>query len=383
MSINKTKKEKTFNLAVIGVGWIGEIHCECFKRLEEYIPGIKINLHTVVDVFEDRVKKIAEKYRFMQWDTDWRKVVRNKEIDIVSICTSNQFHKDIAIEAAKEGKHIICEKPLSNFLEDAEQLVEEVNKYNVKRIVNFNYRRIPAVQYIQELINNGRLGEIYHFKCFMAQDWAMGSDVLAGDWHFKKAISGGGSSSMMGIHTLDMARFLIGDISEVLALKNTFIKERTSNVNGKVIRAKVDVDDSTAVLAKFKSGSIGTFLISWLVAGRKYHFEFEINGSKGSVIFNIERMNEIMYCDNDTNNRKEVGFKNILIGAEHKYGNLFSLKTGMGIGIKESFIIQFYEFLKGILADEKVSPDFNEGLEAQKILSAILISGEKNKWIQL
>lgn len=376
-------KDKVINIAVIGVGWIGEVHSECYKRLEDYIPGIKINLHAVVDISEDRVKEIAKRYKFKKWDTNWKNVIKDKEIDIVDICTSNQFHKEIAIAAAKEGKHILCEKPLSTDLKDTIELVEEIKKYNVKKIINFNYRKIPAVKYIYQLIKEGKLGEIYHFKCFMAQDFAMGSDVLAGNWHFKKSLAGGGSLVTMGIHPLDMARFLVGEFSEVLALSNTFIKERTSIVNGKIKGEKVDVDDSTAVLVKFKSGSIGTFLFSWLVAGRKHHFEFEINGSKGSVIFNSERMNEIMYCDNDIKDRRNIGFKNILIGAEHPYGNLFCLKTGMGIGIKESFIIQFVEFIKAILEDKKTDPDFNEGLKVQKIIDAIQRSEEKNEWVKM
>jgi len=383
MNNDNNSQEKVINIAIIGAGWIGEVHCECFKRLEDYISGVTINLYVVVDIFEERVKEIAKKYKFQKWNTHWKNIIKDKKIDIVDICTSNQFHKEIAIAAAKEGKHILCEKPLSTDLKNTIELIEIIKKYKIKKLINFNYRKVPAIKYIHQLINEGKLGEVYHFKCFMAQDFAMGSDVLAGNWHFKKSIAGGGSLVTMGIHPLDMARYLVGEFSEVLALSNTFIKERTSIVNGKIKGEKVDVDDSTAVLAKFDTGSIGTFLFSWLVAGRKHHFEFEINGSKGSVIFNSERMNEIMYCDNDIKDKRNIGFKNILIGAEHPYGNLFSLKTGMGIGIKESFIIQFVEFIKAILENTDTDPDFNEGLEVQKIIDAIQMSEEKHEWVKM
>lgn len=374
-------ENKEINIAVIGVGWIGEVHSECYKRLEQYIQGVEIILHTVVDINEDRAKEIARKYRYKKWDTNWKTVLKNKEIDIVDICTSNKFHKEIAIAAAKAGKHIICEKPLASNLKDSKELYEEVIKHNVKSLINFPYRKFPALVYIRQLIMEGKLGDIYNYRSSFTQDMSMNSNYF--DWHFQKSLAGAGCLTTMGIHSLDMARFLMGDILEVFALSKTFIKERSSNLNGKITREKVDVDDTTAILAKFKLGSVGTFFFSWLVAGRKHHMDIEINGSKGSILFNSERLNEIKFCDNDIKDKKNIGFKNILIGAEHPYGKLFSLKTGMGIGWKESIVIQLTDFVKAIIEDKKTEPSLHDGLEAQKLIEAIQVSAESNKWVKI
>ena len=248
---------KEINVAVIGgAGWIGGVHSECFIRLKPLLPDVDIKLHTIVDIQKESVKAAAEKYGFKEWSTDYNKVIETDEIDIVDICVNNNLHKDIAVKAAEAGKHIICEKPLSTNSIEGKEMCQAVEKNNVKNMINFNYRKIPAVAFIKEMINNGDIGNIYNYRCFIGQDFAVDPNMPI-TWRFKKETAGGGSLLTMGSHVIDLARYLAGEIEEVVGMSETFIKERP--ISGTNKREKVDVDDSTSFMAKFRNGAIGTF----------------------------------------------------------------------------------------------------------------------------
>lgn len=371
---------KTINVAVIGgSGWIGGVHSECYNRLALMVPDVNINLHTTIDIFEEPIKKAAAKYGFKNWSVDFNDAINNKEIDLIDICCSNDLHKEISIRAAEAGKHVLCEKPLAMSYADAEEMYSRVKACKVQNMINFVYRRYPSIAYIKELIENGNLGRILHINCIFEQDFYADPE-LPFNWHFKKAKSGGGALFTIAPHMLDTARYLIGDFDEVTALSETFIKERKlPNDSSKT--DTVDVDDASAFLVKFKNGALGSFLTSWVARGRKHHFEFEIAGSKGTVLFNSERMNEICLDELEQDNRKE-GFKNILIGTPHPYGEGFNLKTGMGIGTKEAFTLQLGEMINSIVTGKEASPNFYDGLQVVKYTESLQEAAQSRKWVK-
>lgn len=368
---------KKINVAVIGAGWIGDVHCECYTRVIPMIQDAEVHLHTVADIYEPNAVKAKNKYRFERYVTDWREAVSNPEIDLIDVCVDNKFHKEIVVEALKNGKHVLCEKPLASSLEEAEYMTEEAQKSGLVNVIDFNYRKVPALAQIKQLIDDGTLGRIYHIKGMFLQDFGFTSPMT---WRFKKAQSGGGSIITMGAHVIDAVRFLAGEVEEVSAVGQTFINEREDPRTGQ--KDTCDVDDAMTVLLKFKNGAIGMLMTSWVSHGCKHHHEIEIYGEKGSARFNSERLNEIELFLEDGGSAIN-GKRNVLIGVGNPYGELFNLKTGMGIGIKESFTIQIRDTLLAIINHEQISPSFCDGLMAEKISSAIIKAADTHQWVKV
>ena len=368
---------RKINVAVIGAGWIGDIHCECYVRVKAMFSDAEICLHTVVDVVEPAARKAMEKYGFSSYATDWHAVTENPDIDVIDICVDNMWHKDIAMAAMEGGKHVICEKPLATGVEDAAEMTKLAENSGVINMVNFNYRKVPALAQIHELIKNGTLGKIYHIKGMFLQDFGFDSPMT---WRFKKEKAGGGSIITMGTHVIDIMRFLVGEFDEVSALGSTVIDTRVDAKTGEADTC--DVDDAMTVLVKFKCGAIGMILTSWVSHSCKHHHEVEIYAEKGSVRFNSERLNEIELFLDDGSGAIN-GKRTVLIGQGNPYGEMFNLKTGMGIGIKESFTIQMVDLLNGIVSGAKQSPSFYDGLQAEKITKAILEAEETHKWVKV
>ncbi|MHB8277778.1 MAG: Gfo/Idh/MocA family protein [Candidatus Humimicrobiaceae bacterium] len=370
------------NIGLIGAGWIGGVHCECYKRIEAMF-GLKrgtINLYMVADIDEKIANDAFDRYGFEKVTNNWKDVITDENINAVDICVGNSMHYEIAMMAAKYGKNIFCEKPLAMNIHQSEEMVNEVQKNNVKNMINFNYRKVPAIAFLKEMIESGQLGKINNLRAFFAQDFAVNPGMPM-SWRFKKEISGGGVIITLGSHVLDIARFLIGDIDSLVADSSTCIKERPISKDSKEL-AVVDVDDLSVGLVKFKNGCIGVLESCWVIHGRKHFFEIEVYGSKGSVLFVSERLNELNICEANQP-EKIMGFKNVLIGHEHPYGDIFNIKTGMGIGIKESFVIQLYDFINSILNNKDSSPNFYDGYQVQKISDAFQDSIKNSTWIKL
>lgn len=368
---------KRINIAVIGVGWIGNIHCECYTRVKPMLTCCELNLHTVVDVVEPAVRQAMGKYGFSAWATDWHTVTENPEIDVIDVCVDNKWHKDIVISAINNGKHVICEKPLATSVEDAELMTDLAERTGLVNMINFNYRKVPALAQIKELIEGGALGRIYHIKGLFLQDFGLTSPMT---WRFKRSLAGGGSIITMGAHVIDTMRFLAGDFDEVSAVGATVIKERPDPRTGQMDAC--DVDDAMTVLVKFKNGAIGMLMTSWVSYGCKHHHAIEIYGEKGSVAFNSERLNEIELFLEDGSGALN-GKRTVLVGQGNPYGELFNLKTGMGIGIKESFTIQLLDLLQGIAGGENKTPSFYDGMKVEKITRAILVAADTHTWVKV
>ncbi len=390
---------KTLNVAIIGAaGWIGSVHAECYTRLNVLVPDAKVVLHTAVDVVEENAKKIAQQLNFLKYTTDYHDVINDPEVDIVDICCNNNFHKEIAIQAANAGKHVFCEKPLAMTESDAWEMVETAQRNHVINGCNLVYRKYPGVAFIKNLIEEGKLGKLYYIKILIEQDsHADPLDMHA--WLFNRAKAGGGTIVTNGTHPIDLCRYLMGDYAEVCAVSETFIKERPKFDPSQIGMAgsrtfiekrpdiiageteKVDVDDATAALIRFKEGGFGVLVSTWAKQGTRHNVGFEVVGSNGSAIFNTERLNEVQLYIHDHDDRSRIGYTTIFLGNEHPYGELTNMKSGSGIGGKDVFTIAMKDFVESVIAGKPMSPSFYDGYVAVRYLKRIQQSADEHRWV--
>ena len=307
------------NVALIGYAFMGRAHSNAYRQVgrfftPKYLPRMKV----LCGRTPAGVTAAAEQLGWEETATDWRDVVRRKDIDIVDISTPGDSHADIAIEAAKAGKVVLCEKPLANTVKEAQKMLAAATKAGIIHMICHNYRRAPAVMLARELIEEGKLGRLYHFRGTYLQDWVADPSVPL-VWRLRKEAAGSGALGDIASHSLDLARFLVGEITEVTGALETFVKERPLPENPKK-KGKVTVDDASASVVRFDNGALGTIEASRFATGRKNYNRFEINGSKGSVVFNLERMNELdVYLTGD--DPAVQGFHNVMVtnGASHPY----------------------------------------------------------------
>jgi predicted dehydrogenase len=383
---------KNLNVGMIGAGFMCKAHSLAYAAMPMFFwpaPAIAIR-KTVVDVTEELAQTAAAKYGFEKYATDWRTVVEDPEIDVIDIVTPNDTHAEIAIAAAKAGKHIISEKPLARNAEEAKSMLEAVKKYGVKHMVAFNYRRTPAVALAKKYLEEGTLGKVLNFRGTYLQDWSADPNTPL-SWRFQKEASGSGTLGDIGTHVIDMARYLVGDIDEVMAIAKTWIPDRPvhtggtdklGTVKGDGPRKAVDVDDEISTLLKFNNGAIGSLEATRNAWGRNNYITFEIHCEKGSLFFNYERRDELQVCfASDEDDRR--GWRTINTGPAHPYGQAMWPLPGIGLGYGETKIIELYDFFKSIVEDTEVSPNFEDGYQIARISDAILESAEKSIWVKL
>ncbi|WHY71908.1 Gfo/Idh/MocA family protein [Fictibacillus enclensis] len=383
---------KRFNVGMIGGGFMGKAHALAYAGMPMFFwpaPAVP-HRHTIVDVTEELAKNAAMKLGFDHYETDWRKVVNDPEIDVIDIVTPNHTHAEIAIAAAKAGKHIICEKPLALGAEQAKEMLDAVNEAGVKHMVAFNYRRTPAVALAKKYIEEGRIGKILSFRGTYLQDWSADPESPL-SWRFQKKIAGSGALGDIGTHVVDFARYLVGEITDVNAVTKTWIPERPvqtggtdslGNVKGgaDVPKSPVDVDDEFITMVKFDQGAIGTIEATRNAWGRNNYLTFEIHGEKGSLAFNYERRDELQVCFSDDPGDAK-GFRTVYTGPNHPYGEGLWPIPALGIGYGETKIIETYDFFKSITEDTVVSPNFHDGYKIEAIADAILQSAENSQWV--
>ncbi|MDO8685230.1 MAG: Gfo/Idh/MocA family oxidoreductase [Clostridiales bacterium] len=372
--------KKKLNIGLIGHKFMGKAHSHALRDISMFFdPGV-IPVMKVICGVEDDIVEVAEKYGWESCEKSWEKVVNNPEIDIIDIATPGITHKEIALAAVKNGKHVICEKPLAMTFKEAMEMYEAAEKSNVKHMVNFNYRRVPAVILANKLIDEGRLGKIYHFKAIYQQEWAADANVPF-LWRFDKVMAGAGSMADKGSHIIDLARFLIGEIDEVAGTTEIFIKERSS-LDRADVKNTVTTDDAAMFMARFKNGVLGLFETSRISVGHKNALFFEVNGSKGSVKFNLERLNELeVYFNEDAGEVR--GFRNIMVTEpSHSYIKQW-WPSGHILGWEHTFIHQYYEFLKAIVEDYKPSPSFYDGMKNQEAIEAVEKAALEKRWIKI
>jgi predicted dehydrogenase len=372
--------KKQLNVGLIGHKFMGKAHSHAYRDVAMFFPLDIVPVMKMVSGVEDDVKDIAEQYGWQSYTHDWEQVVYNPEIDLIDITTPDAFHKDIAIAALKEGKHVICEKPLAISLADAREMYAAAAASGVKHLVNFNYRRVPAVVLAKKLIDEGKLGNIYHFNALYQQDFAL-DEKIPYAWRMDKKLAGAGTMADKGAHILDLGRFLVGELDAVSCMSATFIKER--DVPGQPgVKKPVTTNDAAVFIGRYANGALGLFETSNMSAGRKNALSFEVNGSKGSVHFDLERLNELqVYFADDADDVQ--GFRTVIATEpSHQYIKAW-WPSGHIIGWEHTFVHQVYEMLKAISEDYQPTPSFLDGLRCQELVAAVAQADEENRWVKI
>lgn len=381
---------KTINIGLIGTGFMGKGHSVAFKKVPMIFsaPPAIPNLTVVADVSEELAQRAAANFGFDRWTVGWENVVNDPAIDVVDITTPNHLHKDIALAAAKAGKHIYCEKPLALTAADAREMMEVAQQAGVKTMVGFNYLKNPATMLAKEMIEAGELGQIYHFRGSFHQDVLVNPNQPF-SWRFDRAIAGSGALGDLGAHVIEIARALVGDFERVSGLTKTFITERplatgVFGYDGQAAadgpKRTVENEDVVHFLVEFENGVTGIIESSRIAAGRKVFLSYEVNGSKGSLYFVHERLNELkVYYTDDPAGRH--GFRTILAGPEHPHYKAFWPVAGVGLGYEDAKVIEVYELLDGLANDKPIYPDFHAGWKVSQIVDAVLLSAETRQWV--
>jgi len=370
---------KELNVALIGYNFMGRAHSNAYRQVAPFMsPRVAPRLKVLCGRDGPAVKRAAKRLGWEEAATDWRQVVKRQDVDVVDIATPGDSHMAIAIAAARAGKAVFCEKPLANTVREAESMLAAVEKAGVPHMLCHNYRRAPAVMYARHLIASGQLGRIFHYRGTYLQDWIL-DPKLPLLWRFQKSKAGSGALGDIGSHSIDLARFLVGEITEVAGGLATFIKERPL-VDNPRRKGKVTVDDAASAVVRFANGALGTIEGTRVAAGRKNYNRFEINGSKGSVAFNLERMNELeLFLTSDPG--PSQGFRTILVTepAHHPYIGAW-WPPGHIIGYEHTFTHTVYDLLEGIARKKPLSPNFEDGVKNQRVLAAWELAARSRRW---
>ena len=373
---------RTINVALVGYAFMGRAHSNAYRQVGPSLkPRLQPRMKVIVGRSPAGVKAAAGQLGWDEWATDWREVVERPDIDLVDVCTPGDSHAEVAIAAAKAGKAVLCEKPLANDLKTAKAMLAAVQKAGVPHMLCHNYRRAPAVQLAKQLIDEGKLGRIYHYRGTYLQDWIIDPNLPL-LWRFRKEKAGSGALGDISSHSLDLARFLVGEIEELAATVETYIKQRPLPEDPKRM-GRVTVDDASAAVVRFKNGALGTIEGSRMCAGRKNYNRFEINGSKGSVAFDLERMNELqVYFTDDARNVQ--GFRDVMVTEPgiHPYIHGW-WPPGHIIGYEHTFVHAVYDFLEAIAAGKKAKPDFEDGVRNQAVLDAWERAARTKRWVKV
>ena len=369
--------KEELNIGIIGTGFMGRAHNNAWLDAPYYFDlPYQVVRKVACDTIGDRVETFAEQYGWLETTTSWEALVEREDIQVIDICSSNQSHMPIAIEAARNGKHVICEKPLARDAMEAEKMLDAARQANVHHMVAFNYRRVPALVLARKMIDEGKIGEVRHFNAVYYQDWLVDPEFPY-VWRHDVKESGSGAHGDMNAHTVDLARFLVGEFEAVCGQEKIFIKERP--VPGSKTKAEVTTDDAMIFLARFRDGAAGNFMATRFATGRKNYLRLEIFGSRGSILFNLERLNELEYYSNE-DQPEERGFRNILVTeSTHPYLDTW-WPPGHIIGWEHTFIHEMADFVKAIGSKERINPDFYDGLRSQQVLDAVSRSCGTGTW---
>ncbi|VTS02521.1 Gfo/Idh/MocA family protein [Tuwongella immobilis] len=372
---------KPLNIALIGTGFMGRTHSNAYRKVRNffnvpYDPVLKV----VCARDAAKTKAFADTWGYESTESDWRKVIERKDVDVIDICTPNNLHAEIAIAAAEAGKMILCEKPLSMDGPQGLKMVEAVEKAGVPNMVWYNYRRVPAVTLAKKLIAEGKLGRIFHYRAKFLQDWTINPELPQGGnglWRLDASVSGSGVTGDLLAHCIDTAIWLNGDMDEVCAMTETFVKERKHTETGQV--QKVSIDDASAFLARFDNGSLATFESTRYARGHKALYTFEINGEHASIFWDLHDLHRLQYFDyRDASETR--GWKSIHItDGDHPYMSHWWV-PGLQIGYEHTFVHQVADFLEAVGKGEKAQPDFREAYRTQLILDAVLKSAADHNW---
>jgi len=375
---------KPLNIGMIGYGFMGRAHSNAYAQVGHFFDtGYQPILKAVCARDETKAKAFAAQWGYEAVETDWRKLVARKDIDAVDICVPNNLHAEIAIEAARNGKMILCEKPLAMDSAEGKKMVDAVEKAGVANTVWYNYRRIPAVTLAKRLIEEGRLGKIFHYRAKFLQDWTIKADLPQGGqglWRLDINAAGAGVSGDLLAHCIDTAIWLNGRLDSVCCMTETFVKERPHTLTGKV--EKVGIDDACIFFGKFANGSLANFESTRYARGHKALYTFEINGENMSLGWDLHDLHRLQVFDYKDDS-KIRGWKSVHVtdnSADHPYMDKWWV-PGLAIGYDASFTHQVADFLTGLGSGKPASPTFRDALETQQVLDAILGSAKAQTWV--
>jgi predicted dehydrogenase len=372
---------KNLNIGLIGYGFMGRTHSNAFLQAPRFfdLPWRPV-LKAVAARKEDRVKAFAENWGYESFDTDWRNLVARKDIDVIDIASPNDTHHEMAIAAAKAGKMVMCEKPLGRNAHEAREMVAAVEKAGVLNAVWYNYRRVPAVTLIKQLLDEGKFGRIFHYRTKFLQDWTISQELPQGGeglWRLDVAVAGSGVTGDLLAHNIDTALWLNGPIAEVTAMTETFIKERKHTLTGTV--QPVGIDDASAVLCRFENGSLATFEATRYARGHKALYTLEINGEHASAFWDLHDLHRIQYFDHHDEGRVR-GWRSVHVtDGDHPYMKHWWV-PGLQIGYEHTFIHQFADFVTAAAKGESIAPSFRDGLATDAVTDAVLKSATSGKW---
>lgn len=369
------------NIGMVGYGFMGKAHSNAYHRVNQFFDlRYRPVLKAVVGGTRDKVEEFARRWGWDRVESDWRRVVEAPDIDVVDIVSPNHTHYPIAMAAAAAGKMVLCEKPLALNVAEARDMTRAVESSGKPSMVWFNYRRVPAIRLARQIIDEGRLGKIFHYRSSYLQDWGMSGKLVVGGplgWRFEKDLSGGGASIDTASHMIDTALWLNGPVASICAMTETFVKDRPRPDGS---RASVAVDDVCTFLARFANGSNGTFEATRFARGQKNKIGFEVNGEEGSLCFDLGQMHELQYFQHQDPPHLR-GWRTINVTAhEHPYMANWWV-PGCVTGYEHTFVNALADYLMGLEKGERVRPDFRDAWETQSVVETVLESARSEKWL--
>jgi predicted dehydrogenase len=373
--------KKKIRIALIGTEFMGRAHANAWRQVVPFFePELEPILKVVCGRDAAKTEAFARRWGFEEFSTDWRTVVEREDVDVVDLSLPQSLQPEVAIAAAKCGKHIFCEKPMALTAEAAEEMFREAEKANVRHYVNYNYRRSPAVSLAKQIIEEGRIGEIRHWRGAYLQDWLVDPKAPIG-WKLKKAHAGYGPHGDLNSHSVDLAHFLVGKIDSVYCQKRTFINERPIE-SGSITMDTVDVDDASQMLVNFDCGALGSFEATRFATGQRNANQFEIFGSQGALRWDLEDLNRLeFYSKEDPSHLR--GYRTILVSEpEHPYVGKW-WPPGHAIGYEHTFVHAVADFLTAISKGQSISPDFSDGLRVLQVLEAANTSADSGQRVNV
>jgi predicted dehydrogenase len=366
-------------IGMLGYAFMGKAHSNGYKKMPYifYPPVARPVLAGIAGRNAEAVQAAAARFGFARAYTDWQELLKDPAVQVFDNCGPNNLHAEPTIAAARAGKHVFCEKPLGRTAAESKAMLDAATAAGVKHMCAFNYRFVPAIRQIKHFMEQGLLGEIYHFRARYLQQWIADPDFPM-VWRLNKEVAGSGALGDLGAHIIDLARFLVGEPARVMGLTKTFIPNRGGE--------PVDVDDAFEAIVEFEGGAVGTLEASRFCKGRSNHNTFEINGAKGSIVFNLERLNEMEVYLTDTTPREANGFRTVLVSESfHPFWDKW-WPQGHIIGWEHTFVHEIHHFLDAVVNNKAVGPygaTFEDGYRAAVICDAIVQSSQEGRRIDI
>ena len=374
-------EKKRLNIGLVGYGFMGRTHSNAFLQAGRFfdLPYEPV-LKAVAARNPERVKSFADNWGYQSVETDWRRLLDRKDIDLIDIASPNDTHAKIAVAAAQAGKMVMCEKPLGRDAAEASAMTEAVESAKVANMVWYNYRRVPALVLLKNLIDEGRFGRIFHYRAKFLQDWTISQDLPQGGeglWRLDVGVAGSGVTGDLLAHNIDTALWLNGPITEVVAMTETFIKERKHNLTGAV--EPVGIDDASAFLCRFQNGSLATFEATRYARGHKALYTLEVNGEEASAMWDLHDLHRLQYFDHRDEGQVR-GWRSVHVtDGDHPYMKHWWV-PGLQIGYEHTFIHQFADFLEALGTGREAAPTFRDGLATDYVTDAVLKSAKTRQW---